>query len=156
MNGKMPLPLNPGQRFEVYGGPYRLRPARMKGVRMAKEIDLPADVVIPTEDYNVPDVTDMAVGLNKAVTMLLKGQPLYVGCMGGIGRTGLFMAILAKAFGIKDPVRHVRATYLPHAVETTQQKRYVAEFNVPLWVTRKIAIARFLYRFSGKKLLTRQ
>ena len=70
-----------------------------------------------------------------------------VGCMGGIGRTGLMLALLAKSFGEEDPVRYVRATYYSHAVETAAQKQFIAEFKVPLsvrlriWLKRKLAKA---------------
>ena len=155
MKGKIALPLNDRQFFTVAGGPYMAKPAGYIGVKMAKEINAPCEVSIPTADFNVPDPKLMARGLDEAVNRILLGQPLYVGCMGGIGRTGLFLAILAKAFGVKDPVRYVRANYIPHAVETTQQMRYVFDFQVPSKTAKKIAIARFFLRFFRKNSLTK-
>ncbi|ATS92338.1 tyrosine phosphatase family protein [Stenotrophomonas phage vB_SmaS_DLP_5] len=155
MNGKLPLRLNDRQFFFVYGGPYKLRPAKMVGVKMAIEIDRPFDIEVPTVDFQVPAMEDMIEGIDKAVTEILKGKPLYVGCMGGIGRTGLFLACLAKVFGEKDPVLYVRKHYIPHAVETMAQQKFVANFNPKPWTLRKIKIAGFFLRISRKNLLTK-
>lgn len=153
-NGRLPLSLG-DHKFIVYGGPYRQKPAEFIGVRMAAEIDMPAEIVVPTEDFQVPPLEEVRDGLDEAVSRILLGQPLYVGCMGGIGRTGLFMALLAKAFGEQDPVTYVRAHYLAHAVETMGQRKYIADFTIPAWTRKKIAIARFFFRFRTKNLLTR-
>lgn len=155
MKGSIRLPLNDRQFFVVAGGPYMAKPEGYVGVKMAKEINLPCAVSIPTADFSVPDPKLMAKGLDEAVNRILLGQPLYVGCMGGIGRTGLFLAILAKAFDVKNPVRFVRENYLSHAVETPQQMKYVTDFTVPAKTARKIAIARFFLRFFRKNLLTK-
>ena len=50
--------------------------------------------------------------------------------MGGWGRTGLFLALIAKVCGEKDPVAYVREHYAPHAVETKDQQAYVESFDV--------------------------
>ena len=156
MNGFLPLPLNPGQFYKVFGGPYHQKPSKMVGVRMAAEIDAPAHIVVPTRDFSVPDIEAMTDGIDEAVSHILLGRQVYVGCMGGIGRTGLFLAVLAKAFDVPDPVAYVRRHYLAHAVETQQQRQYVAEFVIPGWTKKKIALARFLMKFSRKKLLTKE
>lgn len=117
---------------KIYGGPYRQKPFGMRGVKMAQEIDMPFFVSVPTKDFSVPDTYQMVDGVEKTLMALAKGHDVYVGCMGGIGRTGLFLAVLAKTLGIKDPVGWVRKNYMPHAVETAQQKRYVDEFPTDL------------------------
>lgn len=155
MNGSLILPLSDTQYFTVFGGPYALKPSHMSGVRMARELNLPADVVVPTQDFSVPNKEELEEGLDRAVTLMLLGRPVYIGCMGGIGRTGLFMAVLAKAFGITDPVAYVRKNYMPHAVETQAQKRFVAEFVIPNWTRKKLQLARVLFAFSKKKHLTK-
>jgi len=155
MNGTLNLQLAHGQYFVVAGGPYRLKPPGYIGVKMAKEIQAPAEIDIPTRDFDTPPAAEMDHGLRQAVNRILLGQPLYVGCMGGIGRTGLFLAILAKAFGEPDPVAYVRKNYMGHAVETLEQKAYVAAYVIPKGLTKKIRIARFFWRFSSKNLLTK-
>lgn len=149
------IPVNRFQYFTVTGGPYFDRPANYRGVKMAVEIDKPCDVNIPTRDYNVPKVEQLMFGLDRAVDMLLHGEPLYVGCYGGVGRTGLFLGVLAKAFGIADPVAFVRAGYNPHAVETEQQKEYVANFQIDEAIFEQIRKAtRFSWLRFWKRNLT--
>lgn len=125
------MPLNfAGRQIHVFGGPYLERPAGMIGVKLAKEITAPCDIDLPISDFSVPNPVEAHVTLLATIECLSKGDKVYVGCMGGLGRTGLFMAILAKASGISEPVKHVRRHYNSHAVETAEQCRYVAEFSV--------------------------
>jgi len=140
--GTLQIPLTGRQHFVVTGGPFRECPDTMWGVKMAAEIEKPCAVDIPTRDFHVPDRLLLYRGLEKAVDLVLAGDPIYVGCMGGIGRTGLFLAILAKAFGVKQPVKFVRAGYYAHAVETPEQQTYVKAFKVNPRVRAKIKQAR--------------
>lgn len=140
--GTLKIKLNKRQYFVVTGGPYNDCPAEMKGVKMAEEIKRACAVDIPTQDFKVPDRRVLYRGLSKAVTLLLAGEPLYVGCMGGKGRTGLFMAVLAKAFGVKKPVEFVRDTYYAHAVETPEQYDFVKKFTITPPIRKKIKRAR--------------
>lgn len=142
INGTLPLPMPWGSRFEVTGGRSHGRPEDMFFVKMAGEIAVPCDVDIPTRDFDTPPLRLLNMGLAAAVTAILRERPVYVGCMGGIGRTGLFLAILAKAWGVEDPVAYVREHYLGHAVETKQQQQFVAEYEVPVGVTAAIKTAR--------------
>lgn len=63
-----------------------------------------------------------------------------------MGRTGLFLAILAKAVGFNDPVAYVRKHYYNHAVETAEQAKYVEAFDVS-WVPDYIE--RSYNQFNG-------
>jgi hypothetical protein len=130
--------VNSRQYFVVTGGPFRECPANMSGVKMAAEIKATCAVDIPTQDFRVPDRKLLYRGLNKAVELVLAGEPLYVGCMGGKGRTGLFLAVLAKAFGVKKPVEYVREHYYSHAVETDEQYQFVKKFTITPTLRRKI------------------
>lgn len=118
--------------LQVHGGPYRQRPEGHFGVKMAAEIKAPCDVSIPTEDYSVPDVKALSDGLTQTLKFMAQNRkaPVYVGCMGGIGRTGLFMAVMAKAFGVDAPVPYVRQFYYGHAVETQEQREFVEAFQI--------------------------
>jgi len=126
------IELNAGKlTMHIYGGPYFNRPPEMYGVNMAAEIDHPADVRVETKDFCVPSQDLMYTALSKAITASFKDKKsIYAGCMGGIGRTGLFMALMAKVFGEECPVEFVRANYKAHAVETIEQKTYVKTFPV--------------------------
>ncbi len=114
----------------IYGGPYYQRPDELKGVKMAAEIQAHCDVDIPTVDFSVPDVAHLRAGMLRAVGLMAEGHDLYVGCMGGIGRTGLFMAGMAKVQDISNPVEFVRHEYYPHAVETDEQRKYISDLDV--------------------------
>ena len=152
--GTLKLPLYLGRYFEVEGGPYRERPLDTVGVKMAVEINLPCQVSIPTEDYKTPPIPALQVGLIKTVEYIVKGHPVYVGCMGGMGRTGLFLAILAKAWGITNPVEYVRKNYYAHAVETAEQYKFVMDFKVPEELAWQIALAKLksVFRFGERNL----
>jgi hypothetical protein len=131
----------------VAGGPYRHRPSSFIGVKMAAEIDLPCDVDIPTIDFSIPDPEVMRKGLLRSLWYLLNYKCLYVGCMGGIGRTGLFMALMARLLLNCDgdtAIAHVRKQYNRSAVETDEQREYVSEFEFP-WTLRLVAkLVRFI------------
>lgn len=155
-NGHMVLPLRGKKFYVVYGGPYRSRPTNTDtiGVKMAAEIDRPVDVDIPTVDFSTPPKHLLDAGLIKAVKYMVKGEVLYVGCMAGQGRTGLFLAILAKAFGIKNPVEYVRGHYYAHAVETPEQYNFISNYEIPQEVVRELRWAKFFSVFKLKKCLT--
>jgi hypothetical protein len=140
--GLLKLPVNHWQYFTVYGGPYLDIPEGFQGVKLAKEIKTPCHVSIPIKDFSIPATSALDAGLYKAVGLLLQGEPVYAGCMGGRGRTGLFLAILAKAFGVASPVEYVREHYSNHAVETTEQYDFVMNYEVPAGVARQIQQVR--------------
>lgn len=141
----------------VFGGRYKSfvdGTRRLVGVKMAEEIDHPHQISIPTEDFSVPDVTDMQYGLIDALTAMKRGNDVYAGCMGGIGRTGLFMGCMAKVMQdlgargtvptmyVHDPVDFVRNHYNGHAIETEEQRRYVRTFDTAIvlrWVDQELA-----------------
>jgi hypothetical protein len=140
--GTLKIALNRWQYFVVTGGPFTDCPKTMQGVKMAKEIKAACAVDIPTVDFQTPDRKTLYRGLSKALDLILAGEPVYVGCMGGKGRTGLFLAVLAKSFGIKKPVEFVRANYYSHAVETPEQYLYVKRFTITPPLRRKVKRAR--------------
>ena len=129
------------------GGPYRLRPADVPGVKMAQEIALPCDVDVPTEDFQVPDEGDLWRGLLRGMYLLLRHRQIYVGCMGGVGRTGLYLALLTRVITGKQgmaAITYVRKHYNEHAVETAAQRRMVCGFPVrrlrAAWITMSIFV----------------
>lgn len=157
MNLKKGIPVMIGSSLGyVFGGPFKQYvpgTRRLLSIKMAVEIDHPHDVSVPTEDFSVPSVDDMNAGLIRAVDAILSGNDVYVGCMGGIGRTGLFMGCMAKVLQdyantpgtestlhISDPVAWVRANYVSHAIETSEQKDFVRTFDTSL-VLRHILVA---------------
>lgn len=154
MNGILPLNVGKGKYFAVIGGPYREVPKGTIGVKMAKELNLPCAIDIPTHDFNVPHLKDLDAGLTRAVAAIVAGDPVYVGCMAGRGRTGLFLAVLAKAFGVPDPVEYVRREYYAHAVENKKQYDFVAAYKIPLKVVVLVKFAKAVALFRRKGALT--
>lgn len=151
-NGALPLSLGwrgAWANIVITGGPFDSYPGRHKafGVCVRHEMAPPdKDVHLPIKDFSVPS-SSAAVerALLSAFHAALSGKPVYVGCMGGWGRTGLFLALMAKVAGVDKPVEYVREHYTPRAVETKEQYAYVEQFDVrPIqkavrraaWVTR--------------------
>lgn len=146
-NGSLRLPLKGKRHFTIWGGPYMNRPDNMFGVKMAKEIRNPNSnpalfLDVPTPDFSTPPVPLLNTQLTALVYEILDGTPVYVGCMAGRGRTGLMLSILAKAFGIANPVEYVRKNYYQHAVETQGQYAFVAWYNPPPEVVEALKKAR--------------
>ena len=137
-NGVLPLSL--GWRggmigFDIVGGPYDRFRKGLNGdfgvcVR-AERVPADVDVWVPIPDFGVPDnhVTVMKA-LETTLRMAMRGKRIWVGCAGGYGRTGLFLALLAKCCRVDDPVGYVRAKYNERAIETVQQSDYVRKFDV--------------------------
>ncbi len=156
MLGQLELPLIGRKKYTVTGGPYLQKPSHMVGVKLAREIRAHYDVSIPVTDFSVPSKKDLDAGLERIVDLLANGQPLYVGCMGGRGRTGLVLSVLAKAFGVKHPVEYVRDTYSHHAVETEEQYEFVESYKIPAKIRCKIVALKFKSVFTLKTNLTSQ
>lgn len=122
------------KQFSLVGGPYAAFPENgYFGVCLREQVPTTkaADVHLPIDDFSVPKDPDKVVrALKEVIIAAMLGEVIYVGCMGGFGRTGLFIALVAKAVGIENPVRYTREHYFPSAVETPEQARYVENFDV--------------------------
>lgn len=149
--GKFPLRLG-SIKADIVGGPYNQKPPYFYGIKMAEEIQRDCVISIPTRDYHVPDTGRLLAGLYAGISLAQQGVPLWVGCMGGIGRTGLYFAALAKVMAryqkltkhkvTIDPIAYTRSQYLAHAVETDEQMRWVADLDVG-------AVAQWAVYISG-------
>ena len=137
------FPMGWGGR-RVYGGRYYDSvnlPAKFFKVKMAKEIGLPCDANVPTKDYSVPTIADLEKAIEQTLKAMSQNKPIYVGCMGGIGRTGLFLGVLARVFGIDNPIVWVRTQYNSHAIETLEQEAFVKGFPI-----RKLQLSAKKYK----------
>lgn len=157
MNGQIETKLL-GRKVTVMGGPYREKPEGIKGVKLAQEINSPADVVLDIPDFGVPTNHQVDKAVYQALKILCEDGVIYLGCAGGIGRTGMFMAILMKTIAILNirveektlwykiknflgfdpssylgmrnfPVYFVRDEYISHAVETDEQYSFVSHYD---------------------------
>jgi len=151
--GKMSFQLG-HLKSKIWGGPYLSKPDTHEGVKMALEIDKPCTVDIPTRDFQVPDETTFKQGLVKGIMLIACGKKLYVGCMGGVGRTGLYMAGLAKVMSEYrktmhrpgfDPILYVRTKYVSHAIETQEQQDFINTLDVDDIVDWWFGTQRMLY-----------
>lgn len=121
------------QSLQFDGGPFNSAPDEAFRIAVRAENIQPGDceVHLPIRDFSVPEDDEAVVNaVRSAYQAAINGLPVYVGCMGGYGRTGLFLALLAKTAGVPDPVTWVRYHYHRRAVETKDQEAYVELFDV--------------------------
>jgi hypothetical protein len=155
-------------KAKVFGGPFKEYvpgQRRVYSVKMALECPVASDITVPTEDFGVPTQAMMAHGVQGALEAIFTGNDIYVGCGWGIGRTGTFMACLAKVmldYGLEvdwfnaelsvpdaldkyetkvPAVAYVRKHYLKGAVETKAQEKFIADFDTSYhvsWLTDQL------------------
>ncbi|QGN35299.1 protein phosphatase [Microlunatus sp. Gsoil 973] len=79
-------------------------------------------------DFGLPDDSAAVLGkLRSLMDQARHGEQVEIGCLGGHGRTGTALAVLAVLAGhpAADAVAWVRIHYCPMAVETAEQEAYV-------------------------------
>lgn len=104
-----------GMRF-----PVQANPAWLGGTSLES-------VLFTILDGGVPKSKEL---FDQLITYLLKArdtkQKVYMGCIGGHGRTGLVLAVLVKEIlGEEDAITWVRKNYCQRAVETTAQVEWL-------------------------------
>jgi protein-tyrosine phosphatase len=84
---------------------------------------------LPIPDFGIPPKDDLEQVVQHTIAYAQAGQHIVIHCSAGIGRTGLFMAYLAKrvfGFSGEEALQWVRY-YIPRAVETPEQQRLVLQ-----------------------------
>lgn len=82
---------------------------------------------LPIRDFSVPFYSDLVRAVNAVIAYAQTGRNIAIHCSAGIGRTGLFAALLAKqvlGFSGEEAIAWVRQ-YIPWAVETAEQRQLV-------------------------------
>lgn len=133
MNGEVSLRLLGADR-RIMGGPFNafVPPAIGVCLEMRSRLANLADVRIDVPDFTAPTQAQLHQGLLETLRLMEEapGLPVYVGCAAGLGRTGTFIAALARLAGIEDGVAWTRAQYDRRAVETQEQEAAVAALDV--------------------------
>ena len=84
---------------------------------------------LPIPDFGVPTTDDLERTIQHTIAYAQAGHHIVIHCSAGIGRTGLFMAYLAKrCLGLSgaEALQWVRRS-IPRAVETPEQQRLVLQ-----------------------------
>lgn len=117
-----------GVERKMFGGSFFHSPASddYLTINLMKEHPLHCDIYYPITDFSIPSDTASLVEVFEHIRA--SDKDVYVGCFGGRGRTGLFMAAFLKYLGDPTPIATVRNQYNPHAVETAEQMAYVNAF----------------------------
>ena len=144
---KNSLPLRLGRQFNfrVYAGPFKTAPSHCIKINLDTYNGLSADLSIDIPDFGLPtDLDYYRAIVMQAFHHCLRGDKVYVGCGAGLGRTGTFLACMTKVtmdynrrikkslfrFGRGvGPVEYVRKYYMPYAVETGAQYKFVMDFD---------------------------
>ena len=89
---------------------------------------------LPIKDFDVPPIRDAALAIAWVVWQgIIRRKMVYIGCMGGTGRTGVLLALLARVTSSEDgpdAIKYIRRVYRAGAVETKEQEQFVRSFPV--------------------------
>ena len=81
------------------------------------------------QDMSIPnDAEDFRKLAEWAIEQAKAGKKVHAGCIGGHGRTGMFLALVTQLIAPElNAIDHVRTVYCHKAVETTQQEKFLME-----------------------------
>ncbi|MDD2521636.1 MAG: DUF952 domain-containing protein [Anaerolineaceae bacterium] len=112
--------LNPEEEHLRFSGKNLLDRYKQAGLRVIYD---------PVPDFSAPPVGHWDQSLQEAVSAVRNGENLAVHCHAGVGRTGIFTALMAHELlgtDADESIAWVRK-YIPYAIDTDYQKRFVRE-----------------------------
>ena len=87
-------------------------------------------IYAPVPDFSTPETGDWNQALFETIEALKNGENTVIHCHAGIGRTGMFAAMLTHellALDSQEAIAWVR-TYVPYAIDTDYQKSAVEDY----------------------------
>src|SRR4030042_992194 len=84
---------------------------------------------LPIPAFDVPSKEDLDEAIKKTVEHAQAGQNIVIHCHAGLGRTGIFVAYLAKqvlGLSSEGAIDWTRK-YIPHALETYEQIKFIID-----------------------------
>lgn len=115
------------------------------------------DVYFRIQDMGVPDnLGDFKKLIKWTAEQMREGKSVFVGCIGGHGRTGLFLSALVNHMtGEKDATTLVREQYCERAVESTKQVDWLHKhFGIKKVKPYKSSFTSGSKKGSGQKSFT--
>ncbi|UCD41639.1 MAG: dual specificity protein phosphatase family protein [Chloroflexota bacterium] len=85
---------------------------------------------LPIPDFGTPDMVALRDMIQKALSISQSGKGLVIHCHAGLGRTGMFVACLAKEgldYSSEEAIKWIR-DLIPGAVEDPEQEMIVRSF----------------------------
>ena len=161
---------HPPVEFEYFGTKYRLHGGNCQHDPGAKfdtfigfdhgfnpkleSWDVPGrqNVLFKITDFSVPkDVERFRKFLSWLHERVIGGHSIYMGCIGGHGRTGMVLcAYLCRYTDMKDPLKFLRKNYCTKAVETDEQIDWLSK-HFGLKTSEPAVKSWGALGFSGKK-----
>jgi protein-tyrosine phosphatase len=86
---------------------------------------------LPIPDFRIPAQGALREAVLQAIEKAERGENIVVHCHAGLGRTGMFIACMAKqVLGLSgnEAIAWIRQRVTPKAVETVDQEHIVSEF----------------------------
>ena len=86
---------------------------------------------LPIPDFYIPRMEELVPAVDEAIERARAGKNVVVHCFAGMGRTGLFVACMArKALGMsaEESIGWTRR-HIAGAIQTIEQERIIADFR---------------------------